>query len=108
MASNRHGSARVALLFCLLLAIGELLHACRPPLLPEFKVVDVQNGVNGEWESMSVDDGIAEREPPASRTPIDGLAKGAIQTGRLLLMNMPVNAPVPPTQGNHPQPGCPC
>ena len=60
------------------------------------------------WNSfMSVDDGIAEREQPASRTPIDGSTKGAIRAGRLLLREMPVNTPVPATAGNTPKPGVP-
>ena len=110
MASNRHSSARVALVFCLLLAIGEL-HACRPAFAPQppEKAVVVQKGVKWVRESMSVDDGIAEREPPASRTLIDdGPAKGAISQPRRKLMAPVVNKPVPPTPGDPSKPGGCC
>jgi hypothetical protein len=53
MASNRHSSAMIALLFCVLLALAEL-HECRraSALEPQKGVILVHNGVNESvWNS---------------------------------------------------------
>ena len=100
MASKCHStSARIALLFFLLLASGEM-RECKPkiaPPEPQNLRELVQNGVNGVWDSDAVNDGTAQRQSPAP-TPIDDSIGDPSHSahGRYLLWSSPeVNSAVP-------------